>query len=594
MRQQRGLIYVFNTKDRSVKILKGHTGPVIHLAFAQNSRRPSKLVSAAEGWDAAASVDDGEAIAWDLTKGAILDRRQMPKLTFTPRPGLAATVDKGVFRAFLAWHDGTLGDWNVTTGDFRKVADDKYNVAVALRGDRLVTSSVRGMTGRVQEWKVGAELAKGLVKEYAPNQTKIDMPLALGWVGDGEVAAVVRTWADGKTPLADHLDVFDARAGNFGARKARIELGGPNSILPAVAVAFGAKHVAVAGFPDHAIRVFEVATLGQAAPKMQMLKSVGATMRVVRFMKKGADLGLAVGNKQVESVFDFTSRKQIADLAGWVSDEADPGPYTLVKTATEVSVMKAGVLQSKITLKEGNVTAAQLYQRGATPMVAVASYMVRRGTPVLELYDGATGVKVRSFFGHTSPIDGLSFRDGGKLMASTAQDQTISVWSLTDLAGTIGQHGGLGATTIETQGNDLVVADLEGIENLKSGDKITGLYGKKDAVAELKTAGAFTNRCGCGSRAPTRSSRSSAAAQPADVTVKVRQGVDVRKPLFSLFLVRDAAGKLSDWIGWNAIGPYDARPARGREVSRLALQHRQGGAADGVRVHRRVSQGVLP
>src|SRR5207253_2879543 len=83
-----------------------------------------------------------------------------------------------VFRAFLAWHDGTLGDWNVTTGDFRKVADDKFNLAVALRGDRLVTSSVRGNTGRVQEWKVGADLAKGAAKEYAPNQTKIDMPLA--------------------------------------------------------------------------------------------------------------------------------------------------------------------------------------------------------------------------------------------------------------------------------------------------------------------------------------------------------------------------------------------------------------------------------
>ena len=55
-----------------------------------------------------------------------------------------------------------------------------------------------------------------------------------------------------------------------------------------------------------------------------------------------------------------------------------------------------------------------------------------------------------------------------------------------------------------------------------------------------------------------------------DVLVKVRQGVDVRKPLFSMFLVRDAAGKLSDWIGWNAIGPYDASR---REVEKYLGWH---------------------
>jgi WD40 repeat protein len=571
MRQERGLIYVFNTKDRSVKILKGHTGPIMNLAFARNSDAAPKLISAAEGWDAATDKDIGEAIAWDVTKETLLRRRAMPKLTFTPRPGLAATVDAGVFRAFLAWHDGTLGDWNIATDDYRAVKDETFNLGAALRGDRLVTTNLKGTTGQIQERKVAAELTMGPVKEYPPQEKTIDVPMALSWVGDDAIAALVRTWtkAAPRAPVSDHLDILDARPATFGQRTARIELGGQNYILPVVSAAFGGKHVAVAGFPDHVIRVFAVADVAKADPKVQLLRSAGSTMKVIRFMKKGADQGLAVGAKGVDSVYDFTTRK-FADVAGWASDEADPGPYTVTKTATEVQVSKAGVALPKIVLKEGAVTAVQLYRYGETPMVAVASYLVRQGTSILELYDGATGVKIRRFNGHTAPIEALSFRADGKLMASAAQDQTISVWSLDDLKETIGLHGGLGDAAIEAKGNELVVTDLGGIENLQEGDKITGLYGKGDVLKPLTAAKPLYESLWMrkpGADAKLKVVRGGAAK---DVLVKVRQGVDVRKPLFSMFLVRDAAGKLSDWIGWNAIGPYDASR---REVEKYLGWH---------------------
>jgi WD40 repeat protein len=44
MRLERGLIYVFNTKDKSVKILKGHTGPIMNLAFAEGAGAAPKLI----------------------------------------------------------------------------------------------------------------------------------------------------------------------------------------------------------------------------------------------------------------------------------------------------------------------------------------------------------------------------------------------------------------------------------------------------------------------------------------------------------------------------------------------------------------------
>ena len=572
MRLERGLIYVFNTKDKSVKILKGHTGPIMNLAFADGAGAAPKLISAAEGWDAEAGKDCGEAIAWDVAAEKALARRQLPQLKFTPHPGLAARVDGNVFRAFLAWHDGTLGDWNVTAHDFRVVADDKFNIPLAVRGDRLLTSSVKATTGRIQEWKVAANLTKGPAKEYAPDGGKIDMPLALGWIGDNEAAAVVRTWDSG-APAADFLDVFDARAGSFGQRKARIELGGPNSILPVLAVAPGAKHVAVAGLPDHAIRVFAVAAIDKAAPKVQILRSAGSVAQVVRFEKKGADRGLRVKLKAADagSVFDFAGRKFALD-AGWTGDEADPGPFTLNRTATEVSVLdlNANKLASKIVVKEGAVTAARLYRRGDTPMVAVASYIVRRGAAILDLYDGSTGVRVRRFTGHTGPIVGLSFRSDGKLLASAAQDQTICVWSLGDLKDTIDLRGGLGEAAIEVRDKELVVDDPKDVKDFDKGDKIAGLYGKDGALKTFAVASGLYEALWMrkpGSDAKLKILRGGA---PKDVTIKVRQGVDVRKPLFSMFLVADGAGKLTDWIGWNAIGPYDASR---REVEKYLGWH---------------------
>ncbi|HEX3316209.1 MAG TPA: WD40 repeat domain-containing protein, partial [Gemmataceae bacterium] len=479
MRQERGLIYVFNTKDKSVKILKGHTGPILNLAFAAGSDTAPKLISAAEGWDAQASKNNGEAIAWDVVTEKALGKKAMPELKFARRPGLAATVKDGVLRAFLAWENGTLADWNVTTDKFRPIADNQANVAVALRGDRLLTSSLKQSTGRIEAWKVAADLTAGPVRELATDKkAKIELPLALAWLGDSSAAAVILA-TDSGAPMADLLEVIDTRAGTFGQRIARIALAQKNSIVPVIAADRGGTHVAVAGFPDHTIRVFPVADLAAAAPKVQILKSAGSTMRTVRFVKKGAAVGLEIGNKKAEAVYDFAGRKLATDLAAWAGDEAVPGPYALAVAATGVTVTKAGAAAAKIPAKKNAfVTTAKLYVREQTPMVAIASYMPTKGTTLLELYDGTTGVQVRSFTGHLAPIRGLSFRGDGKLLASVAEDQTLSVWSLTDLKDTIGLRGGLGEAAIETRNKELVVTDPAGVLNLQDGDKIAGLYGK--------------------------------------------------------------------------------------------------------------------
>ena len=43
-----------------------------------------------------------------------------------------------------------------------------------------------------------------------------------------------------------------------------------------------------------------------------------------------------------------------------------------------------------------------------------------------------------------------------------------------------------------------------------------------------------------------------------DVTLEVGQGIDERKPLFSLFVSQGEKAADCEWIGWSPMGPYDA------------------------------------
>ena len=65
-----------------------------------------------------------------------------------------------------------------------------------------------------------------------------------------------------------------------------------------------------------------------------------------------------------------------------------------------------------------------------------------------------------------------------------------------------------------------------------------------------------------------------------DVKLTVEQGIDVRKPLFSLFVTRADKDAKQQWLGWNATGPFDSSE---REVERFLGWHFNTGLPGGCR-----------
>ena len=93
-------------------------------------------------------------------------------------------------------------------------------------------------------------------------------------------------------------------------------------------------------------------------------------------------------------------------------------------------------------------------------LLAVASHFL--GQPLLSVYRLDTGDRVRQLTGHTERIRSLSFAADGRLLISTGDDQTVCVWSLTDLDAVLDKHGVLAGVAVDdSDSNGPVVVRIE-------------------------------------------------------------------------------------------------------------------------------------
>src|SRR5262249_7094274 len=149
------------------------------------------------------------------------------------------------------------------------------------------------------------------------------------------------------------------------------------------------------------------------------------------------------------------------------------------------------------------------------------------------------------------------------LLVSAAEDQTVNVWSLVDLGKTLGRLGvikGLAVQKTKDSKNVTVAAvspTSPAADKIKANDAVDGIV-KGDSVQPITEVRQYfdqVSKLRPGSPVTLRILRE---GQSVDVTLPVSQGVDDQKPLFSLFLTRDGKAEERHWIGWNAIGPYEA------------------------------------
>src|SRR5439155_20682847 len=82
------------------------------------------------------------------------------------------------------------------------------------------------------------------------------------------------------------------------------------------------------------------------------------------------------------------------------------------------------------------------------------------GQPMLQLYHAKTGEQIRQLTGHMDPISCLGFSANGRLLASVAEDQTVCVWSLTNLDQILRKRGLLPGLAVKDQKGTLVVGKI--------------------------------------------------------------------------------------------------------------------------------------
>jgi WD40 repeat protein len=622
MLQDRGMIYVFNLKapaDRpDIRILRGHRGSVLSLAFAPaEGKQPPALVSLAQ--EAVPDAEAGGAVRlWDLDGRTVRDRLDdLPNpLRQSTRPGIAAWRTGGQLHVGLAIGDGRLRVWEVGTGRVigAEDGDALHNKSALFDAalDRLVTSSYRNGEGLVRGWRLdGRRLRTDTpnIRLDTPNVSYFPRALALfsgrpGGTTD-QVAVVVSPSTDAEQYVLQVRPLDGGPPRNVSLWRA--------DKLPVVAASSAGGVVAVAGNHAQEVWVFAVADLlGKSAAVPQKVRGAGSEVRSVAFVRRGADLGLLLretGNKERGAVppppktgdwiFDFARRNLALYRPGtWQVDAPRAGGWALREErvasgrAGTFALLKDGEEKWKKDLQASQQITdyAILPADGKVPRTLLAVGFHYSGEPVLSLYDAETGTQFRQFTGHTERISALAFSADGRLLVSTAEDQTVCVWSLTDVDKVLGQRGRLPAAVGFDPQTKLL--RVEGVQRgsaaagkLKAGDRIEGFV-EGDTLRRFESAYDYYEALWRIKPGTEVALRLRGRRQP--VRLEVIQGIDSQKPLLTFFMTRPtlplpallglgpaaalslvlteaAAPPERDWIGWNNLGPYDISHQRAEQ-----------------------------
>ncbi|MCS6852521.1 MAG: hypothetical protein NZ700_15285, partial [Gemmataceae bacterium] len=289
-RLDRGLIYVFNTRTQAVRLLRGHRGQVLSLAFAPSRPgQPPLLVSVGQDWDDQTGKYVGAVRLWDLTRDepqqAFQDHLPDPGNT---RPGLVVTANgEADVSAGLAWGDGRFRLWlpRRDAAAVQAQEDGRFNSVAAAQGSLVLTGSMVGYSGRLQVWSLNPFRADPQGQVVFPPQGSVAyFPRALTLLsskpnGPTDLAAVVLR--AGSQPPSYRLDLIDLRPTSFGQVRARLDLWKGSLKQPVMAAAPGGTMLAVTGNDEFEIFLYPIADLLAGKAEPQRLRGVGATFRYV-------------------------------------------------------------------------------------------------------------------------------------------------------------------------------------------------------------------------------------------------------------------------------------------------------------------------
>ena len=384
-----GSVYLFDTRTRAVRVLRGHTDQVTSIAYAPNGK-----LLATGSWG-------GTIRLWNLEDGSARELQ----------------ADTGVWSVVfspdgktLASSGGKKGDvllWDIATGNLERLRghnSEVYGVVFSHDGLRLATAS-RDKTIRL--WDVLARRQEAVLEGHRAVVWKI------GFSPDDDLLASAS--ADNDIILWD-----------IESRSAKASLHGHRDEVRGLAFSPDGK-VLASSSNDRTIRLWDIATGRQRAQLDQHQDDV----RNVAFSPDGRLLASASYDKTVRV---WKVEAAPSDLSGgheavtWIVGFSPDGKRVAsgsrdktirlwdTKTGDQVAVFHG---------HDANVCGLGFSPDGRTLVSSSYDQTVR-------LWDAATGQQKAVLRGHEGGVMGVAFDPSGERVVSGSRDKTLRVWSVHD------------------------------------------------------------------------------------------------------------------------------------------------------------------
>ena len=197
-------------------------------------------------------------------------------------------------------------------------------------------------------------------------------------------------------------------------------------------------------------------------------------------------------------------------LGGWkVAVAGDGLSFKVSDNGKEMGIVHLNAGQPKTFKPQLTCQPALLPPVKPLDRAFLAVAYLEQGVSYLELFDVAADRPVRRFTGHVDAVRNLAFSGDGRLLASAADDQTVAVWSLTDLDKVVNKGGAVAGFAVEQKAGKwssssldhdaLSAANRKALKGVKVGDVIEGVVNGKAVDAAEVAAGCL--RCRLGNKA---------------------------------------------------------------------------------------------
>ncbi len=598
-----GLIYVFDTLTGTTKLLRGHRGNVWSLAFA-HGRPPAapSLVSIAEDRTDDLTKFVPTVRLWDVvTSSEITQLKAVPNLegkAWGPlpnldgaQPGLTAWTtgpDRNEARVALAWGDNQFRVWDTKSGQVSVIQASKSTWTV-LPLDRKRERILTGGNSQLGVWQLANTPAGHLAALSSTQFQDSQIESLRGQRMDGNVSAAALIPSTNTQPARAAFVVtrFDTIPYSYRLLIAttdspiqairEIELPWTGIRRPSIAVSRDGRSLALAGHERAEIEVYATEDLIGGKPlNPQRLGSEALRFQDAQFVRCDDRWGLRLSQSRrgdAESpntnpmIFDINHRDIQSPNAQWRVANVTKSGWSVVDYRTPGKVIVNRPDDSKnleLSLDDQFALTAIAFCPKPfgcpVPLLAIASQ--RQGESRLQLFNGATGEHVRQFTGHTEVIRSLSFSEDGRMLLSAADDRTVSVWTIVDLAErNLGKRGMIRGLSVQEIANKLVVKSTHPEIDLRREDEIVAGV-QQGEVVEFGSKKEFHKFIRDRKPGETVEFTVRRDGQVKAMTCPVDQAIDEAKPLFTLFVIPSENGPEWEWIGWNPLGFFDSRGDR--------------------------------